>query len=364
MQEKEAIAKTKQDFLVDPEGLIHYDLHLAGQMESQFSDILNLLTEDYEASLLQLKKKRKLLNDALGVDNSQREEAYIKELNDVVISYKHRVVELLEEQKLLQRHTKGLNIALKRHEADNVRTTMLRTADMAVRKYAVTALYSDDQGVSFKGFKYVQYCQKCGDKVCVKPQFKCKFTELPCQTLVCPHRHLPTTIVNIPEGITHLKFSQPELRLKSNIPKETEELSDREQRKRMPRKDEPFDIDEDDGEDEQFEFGLDVRINFFHFLLLLLNSSQIQKTPRTFRFILRDYYRNRGGKKPKHVRTIPLDRCMVVIQEMYEYRFKYEEDMQNVGEEDSCVRFLVSFLMVYPVRKNSYFGFRNRFMSF
>ncbi|KAJ3109622.1 hypothetical protein HDU97_003096 [Phlyctochytrium planicorne] len=120
------------------QGMVEYDVYQAERLQDQFAEILNYQLDDFELSLGQLKKKREIL---LGVvsNESDRETSYKLEMHEIIAGFRRRVSDILEEQKLLKTHLKGLKLVHQDYTSDN--QTVKRTADVALRKYAIVFDY-------------------------------------------------------------------------------------------------------------------------------------------------------------------------------------------------------------------------------
>ncbi|KAJ3091758.1 hypothetical protein HK102_013525 [Quaeritorhiza haematococci] len=275
------------DLVIDPQGMVDYDLHHAERLKNQLAEILNSNLDDFESSLVQLRKKRDILLDVI-VDEEERENSYRLELTDLSVGFRKQVTDLLEEQKLLKEHIKALRLIRAQSLDEKYQHTMRRIADAAVRKYALLMLISQDNGTTYAPVSNIPMCYKCGEK-----------------TILCPHRHF-SEIIGFPAGTTHAKFVHPAFRLKSYFTKETIEIAD------------------SDNEDEETE-------------------DENLKLPPTMLRIWRDYYDNRGARKPRFPRQFSKDRLLALIQDVYDARWALEEEGDKYGESAGAMG-LISFI--------------------
>ncbi|KND00165.1 uncharacterized protein SPPG_04506 [Spizellomyces punctatus DAOM BR117] len=295
--------KSKQQLVIDSQGMVEYDIYQAERLEEQFADILNWQLDDYESALAQLRKKREILA-GVTTNEEEREESYRIELNDIVNGFKKRVADLLEEQQLLKKHIQALKIVLANYAGDKLMAAVQRTADEALRKYAFALHYSEDDGQTFYPCKTMQYCNKCGDR-----------------TVVCPHRTLYSETVRIPLGITHLKFTHPSLRLRTNFNRLTFEAN---LANRLVEPSEETWVTEDE-------------------------SMEVSKS---FKKIWQGFYESRGGTRPRISRPIPLNKLLGFIQEIYDTRWAFEEDIEKDLQRDRALTKFVDFF--YELMENRY----------
>ncbi|KAI9004692.1 hypothetical protein BC832DRAFT_57246 [Gaertneriomyces semiglobifer] len=161
----------------------HYQVTL---LHSQLSEILNVQLDDYETSLSQLRKKRDILKGA-GVGGGN-EEGYEAELEVLKGEFERRIGGLLEERELLDVRIKALTEKLGEEEEDRIEIQ---------RSGASFSMHtSTDNAETFKPYKEMSFCAKCGER-----------------TVICPHRALPPHFL-LPPSTTHIKFTNPPLLLR------------------------------------------------------------------------------------------------------------------------------------------------------
>jgi hypothetical protein len=157
---------------------------------------------------------------------------------------------------------------------------------------------SNDGGESFNIFPEMLYCSKCTAR-----------------TIVCPHRVTLSTPVKIPQGTTHIKFSQPSLRIRTVFNRGAYEnllnanLLENEE-------------DEENLEDTEDELA-GVSPNFLN--------------------IWRNYYDVQHGFKAVCHRSVPLEKLTFLINEIYDKRWTMEEELYSKGEESQIPSFIVKF---------------------
>ena len=52
--------------MIDPQGMIEYDLFQMNKVDEQLLDVMNMQIDDFDSSLAQLKKKREILSNVSG----------------------------------------------------------------------------------------------------------------------------------------------------------------------------------------------------------------------------------------------------------------------------------------------------------
>ncbi|KAJ3115975.1 hypothetical protein HK098_006822 [Nowakowskiella sp. JEL0407] len=274
--------------------MVEYDIYQAQQLEDQFAEILNYQLDDFEFSLSQLKKKREILSGTALSEDKDRDTSFKVELTEIVTGFRKRIEDLISEKNLLKTHIKGLKIALSSYVNDHA-TSIQRSADGALRKYAISMQVSEDNGDSFSMLKGIPYCNKCGEK-----------------TILCPHK-THQEIIAIPLTTTHLKFQHPKFKLKTEFNKSIFEANL-----------EPGLVDEGS---EYVE----------------TEDENLQAT-QTFLRIWKDYYDNRNGTKPKLNRKFTLDRIHSFIQEIYQARWVLEEESEGEDIFSTFADFFYEFM--------------------
>ncbi|KAJ3022963.1 hypothetical protein HKX48_004721 [Thoreauomyces humboldtii] len=277
--------QAKQQLVIDSQGMVEYDLYQAQRLEEQFADILNWQLDDYEAALAQLHKKQEILS-GVTTGTEERDESYRLELSEIVSGFRKRIADLLEEQQLLRKHVQGLKIVLSNYAGDRLMSMIQRTADDALRKYAFAMQYSEDRGQTYTPCRTMQYCSKCGER-----------------TVVCPHRTLTSEVVPLPVGVTHLRFTHPSLRLRTNFNRQA------------------------------FEADLPVRLAMLEFDPGVTEDENEEATP-AFRRLWKEYYETRSGAKPRAPRAIALTKLLGIIDDIYDQRWAYETELDRVDSED------------------------------
>ncbi|KAI9330036.1 hypothetical protein DFJ73DRAFT_859404 [Zopfochytrium polystomum] len=282
--------KSKLELNLDSLGLVEYDMYQAERLDEQFSELMNYQLDDFDLSLTQLKKKKEILSGVL-MSDTEREKSYKLELHEIVAGFRKRMNDLLDEQKLVQRHAVGLKQVQTDYTSE--KKTILRTADGALRKYSAVLHFSNDDGKSFVPFQ-TTYCGKCGDR-----------------TVVCPHRQLVADTIALPAGTTHVKLTKPNLKLRS----------------------------------EYFKRG-EKRVMEVDVTEVEMDKATIEATP-AMRIVWTDFFMTRKGFKPAVARVYQLDRLLPLIQEIYDSRWAYEEDKQDlsfiIDDEDVTYSRFVDF---------------------
>ncbi|KAJ3277433.1 hypothetical protein HK104_003301 [Borealophlyctis nickersoniae] len=299
--------KNKQELVIDSQGMVEYDIYQAERLLDQFAEILNYQLDDYESSLTQLRKKREILS-GVQTNEEEREESYKMEMDDIVGGFRRRVANLLDEQKMIRKHIQGLKIILANYLGEKVNPSVQRTADEALRKYSAVVHISEDGGETFTPMKTMAYCTKCGDK-----------------TLICPHKNMTLDPVELPQTTTHVKFTQPPLRLRTTFNRaefESDMVT------RLAEEDE-----EGVTEDEDL-------------------SHVITQATKTFKKIWKDYYEKREGYKPKLNRPFPISRSLGFVQEIYDIRWAFEEEIEKNEEKDVVLPKFIDFF--YEFMENRY----------
>ncbi|KAJ3045412.1 hypothetical protein HDV00_010282 [Rhizophlyctis rosea] len=295
--------KNKQELIIDSRGMVQYDIYQAERLSEQFVEILNFQLDDYETSLSQLKKKREIL---AGVQSNEeeREQSYRMELEDIITGFKRRVASLLQEQQQLKKHIQGLKVIYANYMGERKEPTVQRMSDDALRKYSSMIQFSTDGGASFVTMKDVAYCAKCGDK-----------------TIICPHKSMSTDPIPIPSNSSHVRFIQPPLRLRTTFNKEVFESD---LVTRLAEEEEELEPTEDED----------------------ANVSTVMKK------IWGDFYEARGGVKAKVNRIFPVPRIEAFIQEIYDSRWAFEEEVEMDAESTKTLPKFVDFF--YEFMNNRY----------
>ena len=71
-EEKDAL---KTAVVIDPQGMIEYDLYQMGKVDEQLLEIMNMQIDDFDSALAQLKKKKEILSN-VGGNLDEREAAH------------------------------------------------------------------------------------------------------------------------------------------------------------------------------------------------------------------------------------------------------------------------------------------------
>ncbi|TPX57516.1 hypothetical protein PhCBS80983_g03779 [Powellomyces hirtus] len=279
--------KGKQQLVIDSTGMVEYDLYQAQRLDEQFADILNWQLDDYEAALAQLHKKQEILA-GVSTATEERDESYRLELSEIVSGFRKRIADLLEEQQLLKKHVQGLKIVLSNYAGDRLMSTIQRTADEALRKYAFAMHYSEDRGQTYVPCRSMQFCAKCGER-----------------TVVCPHRTLFSEIVELPPSVTHLRFFHPSLRLRTNFNRAT------------------------------FEVDLPVKLAMLDYEPGITEDENEEASP-AFKKLWKEFYENREGRKPQASRVMQPSKLLGIIQDIYDMRWLYELDIDRDLENEDC----------------------------
>ncbi|KAJ3056143.1 hypothetical protein HK097_007975 [Rhizophlyctis rosea] len=295
--------KTKQELIIDSRGMVQYDIYQAERLSQQFVDILNFQLDDYETSLSQLRKKREILA-GVQANEQEREESYRMELDDIVTGFKRRVASLLEEQQQLKKHIQGLKVIYGNYMGERTQPTVQRMSDEALRKYSAVIHFSSDGGVTFAPGKDIPHCAKCGDK-----------------TIICPHKSMTTDPIPLGGSTTHIRFVQPPLRLRSSFNREAFEAD---LVTRLAEEEEEMEPTEDEDP----------------------NVSSVMKR------IWGNFYEERGGVKAKVNRIFPVPRIEVFIQEIYDARWSFEEEVEMDQESTKTLPKFLDFF--YEFMNNRY----------
>ncbi|KAJ3178576.1 hypothetical protein HDU87_003399 [Geranomyces variabilis] len=282
---EEETDKSKQQLVIDSTGMVEYDLYQAQRLDEQFADILNWQLDDYEAALSQLHQKQEILS-GVKTGTEERDESYRLELGEIINGFRKRIADLLEEQQLLKKHVQGLKIVLSNFAGDRLMNVVQRTADEALRKYAFAMHLSEDKGLTFAPFKAMRFCTKCGDR-----------------TVVCPHRTLLSETVELPALATHIRFSHPSLRLRTNFNRAV------------------------------FEADLPVRLAMLDYEPGVTEDENEEATP-TFRKLWKEYYEKRDGTKPQATRVMTASKVLGIILDIYDRRWAYECEIDRDTEHE------------------------------
>ncbi|KAI8621807.1 hypothetical protein BC830DRAFT_1092288 [Chytriomyces sp. MP71] len=282
--------KNKMELIIDSIGMVEYDIYQAERLQEQFAEILNYQLDDFEMSLSQLRKKKEILLGVV-INETEREASYALELHELVVGFRKRISDLLEEQRLLKAHTTSLKFVYDNYTSDT--KSIQRTADGALRNYGTVLQFSDDRGENFKTYKKFEYCGKCGER-----------------TAICPHKLGSMEPIPITPHTTHLRLIRPGLKLRTlckvgpdNKPLPIESAFHKE------------DSDDDMGENE---------------------DEQLLVT-KTMKLVWLEYYEVRQGYKPKFTRVFNLERTLDYVQEIYEARVIYEDKIDdNATRDDEC----------------------------
>ncbi|KAJ3412358.1 hypothetical protein HDV05_000832 [Chytridiales sp. JEL 0842] len=289
--------KSKLELNIDSLGMVEYDIYQAERLDEQFAEILNLQLDDFEMSLSQLRKKREILSGVMN-NEGDRESSYKLELHEIVASFRKRVSDLLEEQKLLRTHIASLKVIEDDYTSD--KKTINRTADINLRKYATVLHFSEDNGKTFQPYTNAPFCGKCGEK-----------------TLTCPHKSLSTEPLQLPPKITHIKVTRPLLKLRSHY-----------------------------GKDSFYAKDLET-------VEILETEDESLQVSKTMKIVWQQYYDQRGGTKPKMPRVFQLPKLLSLIQEVYDARWSYEEDRieSDLKDDEATLPRFVDFFYDFMMQR-------------
>ncbi|KAI8915971.1 hypothetical protein EDD86DRAFT_197323 [Gorgonomyces haynaldii] len=270
IEEKE----TKKDLKINAGSLMAFDMSQCELLEIQFEEMFNLQLDDFESSLSQLMRKREIFSVVEGTEQQTAREQFDKEMTRLGDNFRNRMLRLLDENALLTRHKTSMKLTSDAFEVNKVLPSIETIGDINLRQYA--AVMMTGQGDQFEAFEKVGHCTICGGR-----------------TIVCPHRILPSTVIQLPPGTTHLKLQHPKLSLRTNFDLETFAKLFPEREKELKRS------------LEQTEYeNQNVSISFFR--------------------IWGDYYNTRGARKPRTNRPYNIMKIMKLIDEVYQYRMKKE----------------------------------------
>jgi hypothetical protein len=126
------------------------------------------------------------------------------------------------------------------------------------------------------------------------------------KTIICPHRAINTALVcEISKEITHIKLSQPSLRIKTVFNRGAYENLLNAQL-----------LDQEEEEEEDLEDMED----------------ELPNVSSAFLKIWGEFYDNREGVKAIIHRGVPEDKIKILIQEVYESGWQYEEEYLLRGD--------------------------------
>ena len=267
---------------MNPRAFLECNVKQGERLDLQFSEMLDCQLDDFEFQISQLSRKREIL--ALTNSNAvDRENSHKLELREINVSFKKRIDQINEQQRLLQSHMIELKNTLSLKTDDVV---SIRPMTEALRKYSTRLLLSKDDGVTFNVFPSTPYCKGCNEKVAM-----------------CPHRQTNFTI-QIPPSTTHLKLEHAPLKFRtSHLKADFDKI-------------ENFDTD-----------------------------GEIIKYEKPFSTLWSDFYEKRGCKKPRLVRIYPLAKLIDYMEEIYDARSLFEEtlDEEACTKKGVAVRFIEFF---------------------
>ncbi|KAI8817696.1 uncharacterized protein EV422DRAFT_212674 [Fimicolochytrium jonesii] len=277
---EEHINSTTQQLVIDPLGMVEYDIWQARRLQEQFADILNWQLDDYELALTQLRKKQEILAGiTTGVE--ERDQSYRLELNEIVAGFRKRVADLLEEQHVLGKHIQGLRTMLQSYGGDNDMNLVQRTADDALRKFAFALQFSEDKGNTFTPCKTMQYCSKCSDR-----------------TIVCPHKTLHSKDIKLPPHVTHIRFTHPQFRLRTTFSREA------------------FEADLSSALWEE---------------AVVLTEDELEETSAIFKKIWKQFYERFPGPRPAATRVMTEPKLQGLMLDLSELKWNAEEEFDESG---------------------------------
>ncbi|KAJ3394004.1 hypothetical protein HDU84_000503 [Entophlyctis sp. JEL0112] len=282
------IEKNKTELIVDSIGMVEYDIYQAERLQEQFAEILNYQMDDFELALSQLRKKKEILVGVV-INETERDASYMLELHELVVAFRKRITDLLDEQKLLKGHTVNLKTIFENYKTDT--KTVKRVADVGQKCYSSVLQLSEDGGESFKTYKHVGYCGKCGD-----------------WTLLCPHKSGSMDAIALKHNTTHVRLIRPGLKLRT--------LMTADKNKKLVSVFQGDDSDDLEGEDEFITVS------------------------KTMKQCWAEYYDSRRGFRPKCTRVFKLDRTLDYIQEVYEARIAYEEKIDDIASKDDATQYM------------------------
>ncbi|KAJ1328752.1 hypothetical protein BSLG_009987 [Batrachochytrium salamandrivorans] len=169
-------SNTKHTLVMNSREMLSYDSYQAKKLQRQFAEVLDLQLDDYDSTLAQIHKKREIILSGSGDLRAESldQESFENELENLSNGFISRIQSLLDELKLLDTHTKGLELVKSKLDSDKKDALLDRMGDISLRKYS---------GVS----------------------------------VICPHRGVDSEIIALSEGCTHLRFIHPPLNLKASF---------------------------------------------------------------------------------------------------------------------------------------------------
>ncbi|KAH6565380.1 hypothetical protein BASA62_007310 [Batrachochytrium salamandrivorans] len=193
-------SNTKHTLVMNSREMLSYDSYQAKKLQRQFAEVLDLQLDDYDSTLAQIHKKREIILSGSGDLRAESldQESFENELENLSNGFISRIQSLLDELKLLDTHTKGLELVKSKLDSDKKDALLDRMGDISLRKYSGVMQYSTDGGQTFQTYSKINYCKKCGAK-----------------SVICPHRGVDSEIIALSEGCTHLRFIHPPTQLKS-----------------------------------------------------------------------------------------------------------------------------------------------------
>ncbi|KAI8899497.1 hypothetical protein BC833DRAFT_585568 [Globomyces pollinis-pini] len=270
---KDLVEKSRNDLPIDSRGILLYNLAQSNQIEKQFSELLDYILDDFESDVSQVHKKKEIMTEITGGDfESESFKAIELESKEVFKLYQTRMESYLEEFNLLKRHISSLQLQERKNQENTKLITITPTADYTARKYATVVEISKD-GDKYEPHPSSIFCIKCGTK-----------------TIQCPHIDNDIKVLEIKEK-TFLKFSHPNLKIRSELSLTNESG-------------EPYPFNTETEDENPM-----VSANFYK--------------------IWKNYYEVRKGTKPKSNRILPLPKLLVIIDEIYDTRWKVEEEFRD-----------------------------------
>ncbi|KAH6583071.1 hypothetical protein BASA61_008195 [Batrachochytrium salamandrivorans] len=296
-------SNTKHTLVMNSREMLSYDSYQAKKLQRQFAEVLDLQLDDYDSTLAQIHKKREIILSGSGDLRAESldQESFENELENLSNGFISRIQSLLDELKLLDTHTKGLELVKSKLDSDKKDALLDRMGDISLRKYSGVMQYSTDGGQTFQTYSKINYCKKCGAK-----------------SVICPHRGVDSEIIALSEGCTHLRFIHPPLNLKAS-----------------------FNIEDECTKKVAGRTCFEESERIY--------ETENKNVSKVFMRIWGDYYQKRNGFKPQLNRTYTLQKLQSFIQEVYDIRWKLEEKYNESGipDELGLPRFIANVVWKY-----------------
>ncbi|KAH6582058.1 hypothetical protein BASA61_008684 [Batrachochytrium salamandrivorans] len=296
-------SNTKHTLVMNSREMLSYDSYQAKKLQRQFAEVLDLQLDDYDSTLAQIHKKREIILSGSGDLRAESldQESFENELENLSNGFISRIQSLLDELKLLDTHTKGLELVKSKLDSDKKDALLDRMGDISLRKYSGVMQYSTDGGQTFQTYSKINYCKKCGAK-----------------SVICPHRGVDSEIIALSEGCTHLRFIHPPLNLKAS-----------------------FNIEDECTKKVAGRTCFEESERIY--------ETENKNVSKVFMRIWGDYYQERNGFKPQLNRTYTLQKLQSFIQEVYDIRWKLEEKYNESGipDELGLPRFIANVVWKY-----------------